>query len=98
MSVSRNLIRIHAMKINYLLSILIILLAVSSSHQRSIAGLEKTEETVEEEVEEKVEEKVEEEVESLATPWSEEDSPITGERGMMSASDDENMAEATPWP
>ena len=81
MSVTRNLIRIHAMKINYLLSILIILLAVSTSHQRSIAGPETSEE-----------------VESLATPWSLEDSPIMGERGMMSASDDENMAEATPWP
>ena len=85
MSVTRDLIRIiHAMKINYLLSILIILLAVSSSHQRSIAGPETSAE-----------------VESLATPWSVvEDSPIMGERGVMSAetSDDETMAEATPWP
>ena len=82
-SVTRDLIRIHAMKINYLVSILIILLAVSTSHQRSIGGPETSAE-----------------VESLATPWSVEDSPIIGERGVMSAetSDDETMAEATPWP
>lgn len=40
MSVTSDLIRITEMKIYYLLSILIILLAVSTSQQRSIADTE----------------------------------------------------------
>ena len=87
MSVTSDLIRIQAMKIYYLLSILIILLAVSSSSQRSIAG------------------HIMEEADTLglATPWSVEDTleerrvrrawSVSGE-----TSDDETMAEATPWP
>ena len=81
MSVTSDLIRIQAMKIYHLLSILIILLAVSSSHQRSIAGHT-------------------EEAESLATPWSVEHTQVVSRHRPMSVetSDDETMAEATPWP
>ena len=80
---TRDLIRIHAMKINYLVSILIILLAVSTSHQRSIGGPETSAE-----------------VESLATPWSVEHTQVVSRHRPMSVetSDDETMAEATPWP
>ena len=87
MSVTSDLIRIQEMKIYHLLSILIILLAVSSSHQRSIASIASV---------------YTEEAETLATPWSveavEDTQVVTRHRPMSVETSEETMAEATPWP
>lgn len=83
MSVTSDLIRITEMKIYYLLSILIILLAVSTSQQRSIADGVRGHT---------------EEAGAGATPWSVEHRH-PGHRLMSpETAEAESIAEATPWP
>ena len=82
------------MKIYYLLSVLIILLAVSSSQQRSVATVGSSDHLMRSIAEYR---RHREEAGAGATPWSVEH--IMGEMSVMSETEEgETIAEATPWP
>ena len=88
------------MKIYYLLSVLIILLAVSSSQQRSIALKVATAGSSDHLMRSiaDIRSRHREEAGAGATPWSVEH--IMGEMSVMSvmSGEGETIAEATPWP
>ena len=84
MSVTSDLIRIQEMKIYHLLSILIILIAVSTSHQRSIASI--------------YTEEVETLATPWSVESVEDTQVVTRHRPMSVETSEETMAEATPWP
>ncbi len=106
MSVTSDLIRIQEMKIYYLLSILIILLAVSTSQQRSIAdGFRHREEAGAGATPWSVEHRHlgdrgrhREEAEAGATPWSVERRPLGQTQMSSETAEGDTFAEATPWP